>query len=54
MSGLDHSIQARNAKEEALLENPALRGVEGVFGVEAVRRLFVAVSDGNGRILISR
>ena len=39
MSGLDHSIQARNAKVEASLENPALRlilwGVGGVFGVEA-------------------
>lgn len=48
MSGLDHSIQARNAKEEALLENPALRGVEGVFGVVAVGRPLVAVSEGNG------
>lgn len=47
MSGLDHSIQARNAKEGALLENPALRGVEGVFGVEAGGRPLVAVSDGD-------
>lgn len=48
MSGLDHSIQARNAREEALLENPALRGSEGVFGVEAERRPLLAENDGNG------